>query len=58
MRSTRGVARDHRDAAVHRRFTISLFGLSAVPSLESRASYTLKRPDQNRRRLPGSADLK
>jgi hypothetical protein len=31
-------------------FTISPFGLSTVPSLEVRASYTLKRPDQNSRR--------
>jgi hypothetical protein len=33
-----------------RRFTISPFGLRTVPSPESAASYTLKRPDQNSRR--------
>jgi hypothetical protein len=31
-------------------FTISPFGLSTVPSLESCSSDTLKRPDQNSRR--------
>jgi hypothetical protein len=31
-------------------FTISPFGLSTVPSLQFRASDTLQRPDQHRRR--------
>jgi hypothetical protein len=33
-----------------RRFTILGSGLRAVPTLESRASDTLQRPDQNSRR--------